>query len=119
MNWERLDGGNDEGFVTRQQHGDDPPGASRTSPLGYVHAALYLAAGGLLLFNAIGLARIEDEVERRVAVSQAATNARLRELERQVVELRENAGLPPVALSRAAPSPLPPPPSPLQLLLST
>ena len=58
------------------------------TPFGCVRVALWLAGGGLLLFNAISIARIEGDVERRVAEATASTKARLQSLEREVVALR-------------------------------
>ena len=97
------------------------------TPFGCVRVALWLAGGGLLLFNAISIARIEGHVERRVAEATASTTARLQSLEREVVALRglvrsgaatddvySAVQAPPSPPSLLPPSPQPPPAPPPQ-----
>ena len=47
-------------------------------------AAVAIGVVGLLLFNAIGLARIEAEMEAQIVALEAASNARLTVLERKL-----------------------------------
>ena len=106
------------------------------SPMGCIRVAGWLIVGSLLLFNAVAIARIERDVEARVETAQAATNIRLRRLEREVAALRSEqgggssssssssssaslpwgSGAPTAAVIRHAlhppPSPSPPPPKP-------
>ena len=72
MDWERL---------------DDNERPNRLSPMHCMQAALFTGIAGLLLFNAVGLARIQSDLEKRIAVSEAATNLRLTAMEHQIALL--------------------------------
>ena len=72
MDWERL---------------DDDERPNRLSPMHCMQATLFTGIAGLLLFNAVGLARIQSDLEKRIAVSEAATNLRLTTMEHQIALL--------------------------------
>ena len=59
----------------------------------WVQAALTILGGGLLLYTAMSLARIERDLEDRVTAAETASTARLAALDRQISELQQFAGV--------------------------
>ena len=122
-----------------ERDGEDGREQSSYTPAQCIRAALLVGLGGLLLFNAIGLARIEGDMAQRVAASEARANLRLTALEQQMsllLDARDPSsavqvppGLPLAASARQVgllqrlgrpqqvPAPPPPPPLPPPLVL--
>ena len=57
------------------------------TPAQCMQAVLAVGLGGMLLFNAIGLGRIQSDLERRLATSEVATQARLTAMEQEIALL--------------------------------
>ena len=82
MNWDRLAEEPEEYSGRRDRESSDE------SPYRCLRAAGFVGLTSLLLFNAVAISRIQGDMETRVAASEAATMARITELERQVAVLR-------------------------------
>lgn len=80
-----------------------------TLPAQWLRGGLVVFVAGLLLFNSIGLGRMQSDFETRIAASEAATNARLSALEQRVERfVGEVSGLSLPLPPHSVPSPPPP-----------
>ena len=97
MDWDQI-----------SNHERRPSSRSSYTPAECIRVALIVVGGGLLLFNAVGLSRIQSDLEARFASLEAATNARLTALEHHVSNM--DAGMPIRPIAQPARSDSPPPP---------
>ena len=86
MDWDRARILDD--YDERRRGGSDSEASGAASAGGCLRVAAGAVFGFLLLFNAIAISRVQQDVETRVAAAEAATMARLTALEREVALLR-------------------------------